>query len=150
MPDDSSLPDRIRINHDDYQASCIGRTASGVQFFVTEPFVPAVGDNAGCEFLAVYLFAADGTFEEARIDNLGPRSSLDKEAARQLRQSRIEELGAIHLGDIEVSPFSLERFGVTFGLVPQEPEDEEDNWWVTVEPGNYMAFYPPWDGDYDT
>ena len=24
------------------------------------------------------------------------------------------------------------------------------DWCVIIEPGNYMAFYPPWEGDYDT
>jgi hypothetical protein len=40
--------------------------------------------------------------------------------------------------------------GVNFGLVTQAPEDEDEEWNVIAEPGNYMAFYPPWDGDYDT
>jgi hypothetical protein len=31
------------------------------------------------------------------------------------------------------------------------PEDEDDEWAVEMQPGNYMAFYEPWDsGDYDT
>jgi hypothetical protein len=36
-------------------------------------------------------------------------------------------------------------------LVPREPEDEDDPCVVEVQPGNYMAFFEPWDsGDYDT
>jgi hypothetical protein len=31
------------------------------------------------------------------------------------------------------------------------PEDDDDRWWVTIEPGDYMAFTEPWDsGEYDT
>jgi hypothetical protein len=26
----------------------------------------------------------------------------------------------------------------------------DEAWWVTVEPGDYIAFTPPWDGRYDT
>jgi hypothetical protein len=45
----------------------------------------------------------------------------------------------------------VERFGTTFGLVLRQPEDEDDPWAVEVMPGNYMAFFEPWDsGDYDT
>jgi hypothetical protein len=44
----------------------------------------------------------------------------------------------------------VERFGTVFGLVPEPPEDEEDHWWVTVQPGGCVAFTPPWDGRYDT
>jgi hypothetical protein len=52
---------------------------------------------------------------------------------------------------IEVAPFAIERFGTTFGLVLREPEDEDEVWAVEVQPGNYMAFFEPWDGgDYDT
>jgi hypothetical protein len=39
---------------------------------------------------------------------------------------------------------------VTFGLVAQAPEEDDDEWNVIEEPGNYMAFYPHGDGDYDT
>ncbi|MCU1676163.1 MAG: hypothetical protein JWM93_921 [Frankiales bacterium] len=51
---------------------------------------------------------------------------------------------------IEVAPFAIERFGTTFGLVLREPKDEDEVWAVEVQPGNYMAFFEPWDGgDYD-
>ena len=63
----STPPEKIRIAHDDYHASHIGRTAAGDQFFATTPFVPAVG-TAGREFVAVYLFHPDGRFKEAIID----------------------------------------------------------------------------------
>ncbi|MEU3456907.1 hypothetical protein ABZ671_25400 [Micromonospora sp. NPDC006766] len=54
-------------------------------------------------------------------------------------------------GRIEVAPFAVERFGTTFGLIPQPPEDGDDFWWVELHPGNYMAFTAPWDsGEYDT
>jgi hypothetical protein len=29
-------------------------------------------------------------------------------------------------------------------------EEDGDEWCVEFHPGNFMAFYPPWDGDYDT
>jgi hypothetical protein len=60
-------------------------------------------------------------------------------------------LGKVTFGRIEVEPFAVERFDAEFGLIAQAPEGPEDIWWVTAEPGNYMAFAAPWDcGIYDT
>lgn len=152
LPRRRGVPDRIPIVHDDHHASRIGRLADGRQFFVTEPFVAADSDEPGCDFLAVYLFAADGTLEEARIDSLGPRESIDDERARALVERRLAELGEVSFESIAVKPFHVVRDGVTFGLVPQEPEceGEGDDWWVVLVPGDYMAFTAPWDGYYDT
>ncbi len=150
MTEDDGPPARIRINHDDYHASHVGTLSDGRQFFMTQPFVPAVGRERGREFIAVYLFDADGAFLEARIDDLGPRKSVDEAAARALFVKRFAELGEASFGPVEVAPFEVERFGISFGLIPQPPEEEDEDWCVIAEPGNVMAFYPPWDGDYDT
>ena len=144
------VPDRIPIIHDDYHASRIGRLADGRQFFITQPFVAASAGAPGCEFLAVYLFDAEGAFVEARIDSLGSRSTMDGDAARALLERRLAELGELSFESIAVQPFSVVRDGVTFGLVPREPEDEGDDWWVILLPGEFMAFTEPWDGYYDT
>lgn len=144
-------PSLIAIDHDDYHASRVGRTKDGIQVFVTTPFVPAVGDEIGREFLAVFLFDSTGEFVEARVDDLGPRSELDRDQARRLLEQRLAELGPLEFGRIVAKPFAIERFGTTFGLVPRPPEDEGDGWWVELHPGNYMAFHEPWDsGEYDT
>jgi hypothetical protein len=73
------------------------------------------------------------------------------DAADQLLLSqRLAELGDVSFESIEIKPFAIERHGVTFGLIPQEPEEPDEPWCVIVEPGNYMAFFSPWEGDYDT
>jgi len=144
-------PQLIAIDHDDYHASHVGRTPDGKQFFLTTPFVPATQDRAGREFIALYLFSADGRFQEARIDDMGPRAELDRQRARAVFEGRLAELGEVELCRIEVQPFQVERFGTTFGLIPRPPEEEGDGWWVIVEPGDYMAFCEPFDsGEYDT
>lgn len=144
-------PALITINHDEYDASHVGCTADGLQFFVTTPFVPATGDSAGREFIAVYLFDKNGSLVDARIDDLGPRATLDRGKARRLFEQRIKELGRLEHRRIQVRPFEIECFSTKFGFVPRPPEDEEDSWWVEVQPGNYMAFHEPWDsGEYDT
>ena len=61
-------------------------------------------------------------------------------------------LGVGDCEDLEVQPFSVQRFGTTFGLIPIPPDDEDDDrdWSVVLHPGNDMAFFEPWEGDYDT
>ena len=148
-----SPPHSIAIDPDDYHARHVGRTRNGRQFFVTTPFVPTTSNEAGREFIAVYLFDSEGALIEARIDDLGPRASVDVDSAKDLFERRIAELGPTDQCRIEVSPFQVHRFGTVFGLVPRPPEsdDEDDSWWVEAQPGNFMAFHEPWDsGEYDT
>jgi hypothetical protein len=149
----SNVPTRIPIVHDDHHASRVGRLKDGRQFFVTTPFVPALGDSAGREFIAVYVFDADGVLLDARIDDLGARANVNEEVSSALFQKRLAELGPLTYGDVAVRPFSVERFGTTFGLIPRPPDDDGDDdagWSVEMHPGNYMAFFEPWDGEYDT
>jgi hypothetical protein len=139
----TSAPERIAIDPDDFQARHIGHTADGRQFFLTEPFEPGAR-----EFVALYLFRADGSFAEARIDEV---AAGDHAAADRAHRDRLRELGEVTNDRISVAPFSVERFGTTFGLISTPPEGPDDIWWVTAEPGNYMAFSSPWDcGIYDT
>ena len=146
-----SKPKFIAIEHDDYHASHIGRLSDGRQFFLTTPFVPAIGGDAGREFVAAYFFDQRGRFLEARIDDLGTRAELDAQHARKSFEQRLAELGSVEFCRIDVQPFEVERFGTTFGLVARAPEEDDDVWAVEVQPGNYMAFFEPWDsGEYDT
>ncbi len=146
-----SKPDTIAIEHDDYHAKHVGCLPDGRQFFLTTPFVPATGGSAGREFVALFLFDKSGRFLEAHIDDLGTRAELNQQQATSLFEQRLKELGSLDYCRIEVQPFQLERFGTTFGLVVRVPEDEDDVWAVEMQPGNYMAFFEPWDsGDYDT
>jgi hypothetical protein len=142
-------PTRIALDHDDYHAQHVGRTSDGQQFFLTTPFIPSSAGSEGREFLALYLFDERGRLVEARIDDLGNRAGLDGDKARALLTQRLAEIGPVSHGRIEVSPFSLERFGTTFGLVLHDHGDSD--WWAEMMPGNYMAFHEPWDsGEYDT
>ena len=144
------IPETFPINHDDYHAKHIGRTADGHQFFLTTPFVPAVGDETGGEYIALFTFDEDGQLLDATIDDLGPRATLDKDAASKLYEQRLASLGDVEFCDIRIAPFKTERFGIEFGLIPRECEDEDDEPAIEMQPGNYMAFFDPWDGDYDT
>ncbi len=140
-------PKLVALDHDDYSARHVGRTADGRQFFLTRPFVPAPGH----EYLALYLFDAAGRLTGLRVEDLGPRARLDRERTQALRAEWLAALGEVTFGRIEVAPFRVEVFGVEFGFIAHPPEPGFDKWQVTVEPGNYMAFRAPWNrGVYDT
>src|SRR4030095_16354405 len=124
----------------------IGRTADGRQFFLTTPFIPDQPDGSpGCEFIVLYLFDEQGKLLHAQIDNLGSRAQLDRKAAKKLYKQRLAELGSIRNERIEIQPFQFERFGTVFGFVLREPEGKGSDWAVDVQPGDYMAFFRPFD-----
>lgn len=147
----NTAPQLIALDHDDYYARHVGRTKDGLQFFLTNPFCSAQGDEPGCEYIALYLFNADGSLRSAQIDSLGPRASFDRDAARARYDQRLNDLGEVTFERIEVAPFTVEREGTVFGFELREPEAPDDDWAVDVVPGHYMAFFAPWDsGYYDT
>ncbi len=144
-------PELIAIDHDDYHAKHCGLTSDGRQVFMTTPFDPAIGGKEGGEFVALYFFDGNGVLLEARIESFGPRASCDFAARDKLYETWLNQLGDVTFQRIKIAPFAIERFGVTFGFVLRIPEDEDDVWAVELQPGNYMAFFEPWDsGDYDT
>lgn len=146
-----NAPELITINNDDYHAEFVGRTPDNKQFFLTTPFIPKLGNNAGREFVALYLFDFDGKFLEAKIDDLGTHEEMDDDYRATLFKNRLEELGEVSYEPIIIAPFRVEKFNTEFGLILHEPEEEGEDWWAIFEPGNVMAFCPPWDdGEYYT
>ena len=144
-------PEIIAIEADDYHARHVGHTADGRQFFLTTPFVPAVGGSAGGEYVALYTFDKKGRLLDSQIESFGPRATAKAEEITARYDAMLASLGKVTLDRIEVSPFKIDRFGTEFGLVLREPEEDDDVWAVEVQPGNYMAFFEPWSsGEYDT
>jgi len=144
-------PKTVALDHDDYAAEYVGRTKDGRQFFLTTPFVPAIGEKAGREFIALYVFDKAGQLRSATIDDLGPRATMDEPARVARRDALLASLGPVKPQRIKVAPFRVEMFGVEFGFIPQPPEEPGEDWSVVVGPGNYMCFWPPWtSGEYDT
>ena len=140
-------PDLIRIAPDNYHAQWVGEAPDGRLFFATHPFVPGHGPTAAREFIALYLWRKDGSFDEARITELSGDAG---DAKNSLERFLVEQLGpaeSLTIRTIDVATFSVERDGIAFGLIYRRSEDTE---YVEVLPGNYMAFYPPWNGEYDT
>lgn len=162
----TDVPERIVIPHDEHHGRLVGRTSQGLQFFVTTPFT---WGRQSREFLALYLFDEEGDLVDAQIDDLGTRADLVGAAAARVLPAnvaptnepveeriteRLEALGPVTYEDIAVKPFELERHGVQFGLIPRLSDDEDPPAgrcvYVVLEPGDYMAFTPPWTGEYDT
>jgi len=144
-------PKTFAINRDNYHAEHVGHTGDGRQFFLTTPFEPATREQAGSEYLALFLFNGEGTLLEAKIDDFGPRATMVRGARAALRKQRLRELGDVTFDRIEIAPFSVERFNTTFGLIARPPDQFCQTWWVELHPGNCMAFHEPWDsGEYDT
>ncbi|MBU2713184.1 hypothetical protein [Zooshikella harenae] len=147
----SIKPEKIAIDYDNYHAEHIGITSDGLQFFLTTPFEPAFPNTEGCEYIALFKFDLEGNLVDSTIDTLGPRGSYDDDFRKEKYLSRLDELGEVKFQRIEVKPFSIEHNGVKMGLIVREPEEEDDVWAVEMLPGNYMAFFEPWDsGEYDT
>lgn len=147
----TNAPHLIALDHDEHEARHVGRTEDGLQFFLTAPFRPARGELPDCEYIVLYLFNPDGSLQGARVDSLGPRASVDEEAARACYYQRLDDLGSVTFGRIEVAPFTFEQEGTVFGFELREPEAPDDEWAVDVVPGHYMAFFAPWDsGSYDS
>lgn len=147
----SEPPKLIAIDHDDYHAQHIGCTDDGRQFFLTAPFEPQSKETDGAEYVALYVFDSKGKLVATEIDNFGPRATLNKSAQEECYGNRLKQLGSVSYCRIEVEPFVVERFGSQFGLITREPDDSDDIWAVELQPGNYMAFFEPWDsGEYDT
>ena len=60
----------------------------------------------------------------------------------------LSSLGEVSFEDVEVELFSIEIDGFTFGLVDGS-EPDEGIIRVDLLP-NDLAFFEPWDGEYDT
>ncbi len=99
---------------------------------------------------ASFGYPLEGRPERIAIDRNDLEAKIDS-FAEELYQRRLTELNPATFDQIIVGPFQVERFDQTSGLISDEPENSDDIWWVTAEPGDYMAFSPPWDlGEYDT
>ncbi|BCM92342.1 hypothetical protein IAD21_04221 [Abditibacteriota bacterium] len=148
-------PRRIAINPDSDQARFVGTTHDGRQFFAVTCLTDDGSPRQHAEFRALYLFDARETLLEARIEEVTTRSGNVGEAIAAL-EAMVAELGGVTIERIMVKPFAVERFGLEFGLVVQRPTRQEraagEDWlWVSLQPGDSMAFQAPFDsGEYDT
>lgn len=142
-------PDRITIVPDDYHVPYAGTAEDGRRFFLSEElFVPG-----GKAFVGLFLWHPDGTVDEVVVDEVGraeglPPAQAGPAGAQHLVDSRLAGLGAYVLEPIVVEPFLREIDGVAFGWRVSRFDGVVS---VNIEPGDFIAYYAPWDGlEYDT
>jgi len=149
------FPQKIKINREeDYHTHYIGEFNNGDLFFAYQTFnfdkpyneIPKDEKmNHRSEYISVYIFNKNGKFKNAIIKYLGKASDLNGQSQKNTIESILQEIDKYVFKDIEVEPFSISFNGIIFGLIP-EPETES----IVLQPMSTIAFYEPWDGEYDT
>lgn len=151
-----AIPKRIPIAREEgYYTDTIGRFDGG-QFlgFVTATIplpLPEDWQEHKRWYAVLHRFDPDGNHlgTEARFAGTTADGEADVCArARSDLDAMIAALGDVEYGDVAVKLFSVEVDGETFGLVDASDPDEgiEE---VELRP-NYLVFFEPWDGSYDT
>jgi rubredoxin len=160
MPADRSTfppgtPERFTIIPDDYHVPLAGTTGDGKQFFLSNELFGGAGhSDEVTSFIGLFFWNADGRFESVEVDAVSRPAGIPPMQAVQAGSEEALNRAILKLGDyvlesIEVEPFAVDVRGVTFGFVPERLGDEEIS--ITVQPGNFIAYYEPWDGEeYDT
>ncbi|GAA5114367.1 hypothetical protein GCM10023339_19910 [Alloalcanivorax gelatiniphagus] len=148
MTETSGPPQRFMIVPDDYHVPHAGTAEDGRRFFLSQELF-----GGGQAYVGLYLWNADGTFDEVRVDAVArgkdvPPGQAVPAGADDLVEARLAELGDYVLEPIEVEPFLTEVEGETFGW---RVDGAEGDYQVSVVPGDFIAYYEPWDGlEYDT
>ncbi|KRA31398.1 MULTISPECIES: hypothetical protein [unclassified Nocardioides] len=147
-------PERFTIAPDDYHVPYAGTAEDGRKFFLSDElfeFDSATESSAG--YVGLFLWNADGSFSEIRVDRVSradgvPPGQAASADADDLIEKRLAELGDYELEPITVEPFLRTIDHVEFGWAVSEFEGDYS---INIEPGNFIAYYEPWDGlEYDT
>jgi hypothetical protein len=145
-------PFRFTIVPDDYHVPYAGTAGDGRRFFLSEElFTWGTPDTEASAFVGLFLWTPDGAFDEVKVDavkrseGLPPGQAWPADAGG-IVQRRLAELGDYVLEPIDVAPFSAEIGGIRFGFIYESEIDS-----IHIEPGDFIAYYEPWDGlEYDT
>ena len=139
-----SAPTRFTIQPDDYHARFVGTTGDGLRFFITTPYEAPTSIDPGTEFVAMFLWNADGSFHSVDIDSFGPRETIHEMDRQDALERLFARTGEAVIEPISVEPFAVQSHGTTFGFVPFASGDVAS---VTLQPGDYMTYTSPWDGE---
>ena len=152
-----SVPNKIKINREEeYYTHYIDRSSDGTQFIAligaTLPMLyPEDWENHKRWYAILHLFDSKGNHKETKTIFTGCTSDGEDEVVEKAREERnklIAALGNVTYEDVEVCLFSVEVDGFTFGLVDgSSPEEGIEK--IGLLP-NDLAFFEPWDGEYDT
>ncbi len=147
-------PERFTIVPDDYHVPYAGTAEDGRRFFLSEELFGArPRQHALTSYVGLFLWSADGSFDEVRVDLVPrpgglPPGQAGPAGAEDLVNARLAELGDYVLEPIEVEPFTEKIDGVIFGWKVHRYDGVYS---INIEPGDFIAYYAPWDGiEYDT
>jgi hypothetical protein len=146
----AQAPERFTIVPDDYHVPYAGTAEDGRKFFLSQELFSIEGTG----YIGLFLWNPNGTFDEVRVEEVSrpggvPPGQAAPAGAKALVKARLAELGDYVLEPIEVEPFTRKVDGVTFGWKVGQYED--GTYYINIEPGNFIAYYEPWDGlQYDT
>ena len=127
-----AIPARIPIRREEgYHTEKIGRFDGGQ--YIGFVFFLESGQRRLVSVL--HRFDVSGNHVESEAWDEQPEVRLDE---------AIASLPSAEPGNVEVEPFLIELLGAQFGLIPREEQS-----YVVYLPYN-LAFFPPWDGTYDT
>jgi len=152
-----AVPRKIRILREPgYHTDQIGKYGDGQQFmgFVTATLptpLPDDGEPQKRWYAVLHTFDKHGTHQHTEAWFAGTTSEGERrvvESAETRLAEMIRSLGNVRYGHVRVQRFQVEIDGQTFGLVDaSEPEEDYES--IHLLP-NDLAFFPPWDGTYDT
>lgn len=131
------LPEKILVKREeDYHTHYIGKYANGLQY-IGFPFFGGYFQTRSLAIL--HLLDSDGEHVSSEI---WEREEM-QEAETELKNA-IAQLPSFRFCDVETKSFSVELNGLTFGFIPRD-----DGQCIEYLPYG-LAFFPPWDGFYDT
>lgn len=151
----AAIPRRIRIRREaGYHTHHIGTCKNGDQFMAFIVGIPlrkhvSVANRKLVWYAVIHRFNSAGEHLGTEASLLG-KAVLGSELAdaEAIFKDMIGRLGPVTYRDIEVRLFSVRIGGHAFGLVDASvPEDGYQR--VDLLP-NGLAFFPPWNGNYDT
>jgi len=131
------LPNKINVNREeDYHTNFIGKYGDNLTFIG----FPFFGGPSQTRPLAVlHLLDSEGALVSSEIWE----KEKMYEAEAELKNA-ISNLPDARYCDVETQTFSVELNGLTFGFIPRE-----DGACIVYQPYG-LAFFPPWNGNYDT
>lgn len=151
--EESGPPELFTIVPDDYHVPYAGTAEDGRKFFLSDELFD-IEDEEATAFVALFLWHADGTFDEVQVERVNraedlPPGQAFSAGADDLVDKYLRQLGKYTMEPITVEPFTTDVDGVMFGWeIGQYPDGQ---YYVGIRPGDFVVYYAPWDGEeYDT
>lgn len=154
-PKVSEIPSKIKIlREEEYHTQYIGKYNDEKQFMAFIVGVPLDTRVSSIRqklrwYAVLHRFDSDGNHLGTQAIFLGTKPFVNQlDNAQAKFAEMLAQLGPLTYCDVEVKLFSTRIDGQEFGLVDASVA-EEDYRSVELVP-NGLAFFPPWDGTYET